>query len=119
MQYDSTVYLYQERLDKYIEDINNQIVEQIYENVTQSIKRAANEALGIRTRPKSNKYWWNREIEELVKEKKILYHKWLNTKKEEGHKIYKEAKRRTRRKISERKGVTWEMSRNRDVQSVK
>ncbi|XP_072377962.1 uncharacterized protein [Diabrotica undecimpunctata] len=63
---ESTRNLYQHRLDeKLLHNIEDQSVEQIYENITSSIKEAAEEAIGLKTNSASKKLWWNQEIEEL------------------------------------------------------
>ncbi|XP_072384375.1 uncharacterized protein [Diabrotica undecimpunctata] len=63
---ESTRNLYQHRLDeKLLHNIEDQSVEQIYENITSSIKEAAEEAIGLKTNSASKKFWWNQEIEEL------------------------------------------------------
>ncbi|KAL3266142.1 hypothetical protein HHI36_010327, partial [Cryptolaemus montrouzieri] len=59
-----------------------------YQNIIDSIHKAAGEASGERKKKKSNKIWWTEEIEQLVQEKKNLYLKWLTTKEEENRLLY-------------------------------
>lgn len=71
------------------------------------MKQAAEEALGKKEIPKSRKYWWSLEIEELINEKKELYKRWLNTKREEDLRKFKKAKRNTRQTIQKQKQDIW------------
>lgn len=59
---------------------------------------AAKAVLEIKRSSKDNKYQWNGEKEELIKEKNNLYLKWQNTKHDDLRK-YNEKKRESRQEI--------------------
>ena len=68
---DSTQTLYQQRLDQKLEAVSYEAsVEEVYKLVVNSLKSAAEEALGKKTRNISKNLWWDSEIEKLVLEKK-------------------------------------------------
>ncbi|KAF2888925.1 hypothetical protein ILUMI_17248 [Ignelater luminosus] len=92
LQQESTKYLYQSRLNQDPLEIDNQTANKVYKDIVDSIKKAAREALGTREIPKSNEYWWNPEIEELIEGKKKLDQKWLNTKDQEDYRKRQEIK---------------------------
>lgn len=106
---ESTRILYQNRLDeKLFMTVHQQPVEKVYDNIVNSIKRAAEEAVGLRPVLRSKKLWWNDEIEELVDQKKKLYQKWLNTQHQEDRDQYLDIKRTTRRTINIAQKEMWD-----------
>ncbi|XP_044745289.1 uncharacterized protein LOC123307136 [Coccinella septempunctata] len=108
LMHDSIRTLYQQRLDQKLEDWTEKSVSEVYRNIINSIQTAAEESLGIKNRLQNNKLWWNDEIEELIRRKKQLYQKWLNTQTEEDRGSYMEMKRLTRRTISAAKRQMWD-----------
>ena len=80
---ESTEYLYQKRLDEYLTLSEDMTFEETYNNLIDSIQRAAQEALGMKQRQKSNKIWWTEEISQVIEKKKKIYKKWLSTKSTE------------------------------------
>lgn len=80
LMHDSIKELYQRRLDEKLKERSEESFSNIYKNIINSLHEAAKEALGILGKMKSNKIWWNREIEEMVQEKKKRFLKWLCTK---------------------------------------
>lgn len=106
--HDSVKNLYQNRLNEKLIDDEEQSFEEIYKNITESIHKAAKEALGTIEKRKSNNLWWTDEIDTLVQEKKALYLKWLNTKTEEDRLIYNNKKNEVRRTVKREKDKMWD-----------
>lgn len=81
LQDESTADLYRRRLDGKLDQTIFDTTEDLYKYITKNIHEAAMEALGENQRKGGNKnlYFWNKEIEEMVKVKKEKYNKWLNT----------------------------------------
>lgn len=71
---------------------------------------AAYEVLGlISQRTKQNEpYWWDKQIEKEIKEKREKYHTFLNTKRYIDKMAYKEAQVRVRQMITQKKNENWE-----------
>lgn len=67
--HDSTRALYQQRLNQKLGEVADKSVEEVYNNIIYSIKTAAEEALGIKSKRRSKKLWWNDEIEALISKK--------------------------------------------------
>ena len=105
---ESTEYLYQKRLDEYLTLSEDMTFEETYNNLIDSIQRAAQEALGMKQRQKSNKIWWTEEIAQLIEKKKKIYKKWLSTKSTEDKVIFNNIKNKIRRKINQQKTETWD-----------
>ncbi|XP_050506239.1 craniofacial development protein 2-like [Diabrotica virgifera virgifera] len=106
---ESTRILYQQRLDGKLMNITEtSTVEEVYGNVVVSVKKAAEEALGFNTQRKSEKLWWNKEIEALVEEKKQAYIRWLSSKQQKDRDEYLELKRITRRTTVKAKREMWD-----------
>jgi hypothetical protein len=76
--------------------------ENIYGNILRNIHGVAKEALGYQEKRKNNKLWTG-EIDQLVKEKKILYVKQLNFTSEEDKRNYIRKKNEVRRIINSEK----------------
>lgn len=71
------------RLEGKIDENHDGSTEELYEHLKSVIREAANEALGAKSNEKNIIGWFNGEIEELVKQKKLAYLKWLSTKGED------------------------------------
>ncbi|KAF2902167.1 hypothetical protein ILUMI_04025 [Ignelater luminosus] len=84
LQQESTQYLYQSRLNQYLQEIDNQTANEVYKNEVDSRKKAAREAVDTREIPKSNKHWWNPKIGELIEGKKKLLSKMAQHKRSRG-----------------------------------
>ncbi|XP_067206921.1 uncharacterized protein [Linepithema humile] len=105
--HDSVKYLYQKRLnEKLMEELEE--FEDIYKNILESIHRATEEALGSQEKRKSSKMWWTDEIDQLVKEKRTLYLKGLNSKSEEDKQFYIGKKNEVRRTVNAEKNKLWD-----------
>lgn len=104
----STQILYKNRLDEKLQEKENQSFEDTYSNIITSIHAAAQETLGEKRKLNSNKIWWNEQIEDLVKQKKELYLKWLSTKKDEDHNEYKKMTQLVKKTIIKEKNNIWE-----------
>lgn len=72
--------------------------EQYYIYIKESIHVAAEEALGKYERLKRQKpYWWDRKIEDLIKNKREKYNKYLNTKAIQDKIKYKKVQTKVRK----------------------
>lgn len=78
----STRNLYMRRLEGKIDENYDESTEELYEHLKIVIREAANEALGANSNEKNTIGWFNGKIEELVKQKKLAYLKWLSSKGE-------------------------------------
>jgi len=58
-----------------------------------SVHGTAKKVLGSQKRRKNNKLWWIDKIDQLAKEKKTVYLKWLSLKSEENKQAILEKKR--------------------------
>ncbi|XP_044762230.1 craniofacial development protein 2-like [Coccinella septempunctata] len=109
LTHESTITLYQNRLDeKLTDELREQGVEEVYGNIVDSIKKAAEEALGLQKPKESNKLWWTEEVENIIKEKKKAYLLWLSSKKQEDRDEYMSIKRTTRRAVTTAKREMWD-----------
>lgn len=70
------------RLEGKIDENYDESTEELYEHLKIVIREAANEALGANSNEKNTIGWFNGKIEELVKQKKLAYLKWLSSKGE-------------------------------------
>lgn len=61
---------------------------------------------GNMNRKKKNA-WWNREIKDTVKEKRVTFLVWLQNKSEENERVYKECKKRVKKLVKEAKKREW------------
>lgn len=92
---ESVKWLYQNRLKEYLENVNDtNDVEEFHHEIQNAISRAALEALGEDTAGKNNYGWWNYNMEEVVREKKNAYLKWLNDRSPDNLEAYKKKKKR-------------------------
>lgn len=86
---ESVKILYQHKLNEKLIQENFINVEQYYKYVEGSIYETAEEALGKYEFSKRQKpYWWGKEIEELIKEKRRKYLNFLNTKTDHDKVMY-------------------------------
>ncbi|XP_030762950.1 craniofacial development protein 2-like [Sitophilus oryzae] len=106
---DSTVFLYQRRLDSKLLDPEECTFNEIYENIKSSPIAATKEAIGTKEYSTNKKFWWNDEMESYVEEKKQKYLKWLSTKTERDLEEYKISKRQLRTHINRAKNKAWDI----------
>ncbi|XP_045463753.1 uncharacterized protein LOC123673309 [Harmonia axyridis] len=101
--------LFRTRLDEKLTDgFREQRVEEVYENMVNSIKKAAEEALGLWRQKASNKLWWTEEIEDLIAKKKSAYLKWISSREQEDKEVYMAIKRTTRQSVTAAKRQMWD-----------
>lgn len=105
---ESTKYLFQQRLDQKLLDIQSYTYTEVYDNILTSLHETAQEALGTQKNMANKKIWWNQEIENAVKQKKESYLKWLNTKEEEDRQKYHQCKRQARQLVTMEKNKIWD-----------
>ncbi|XP_060530421.1 craniofacial development protein 2-like [Cylas formicarius] len=80
-----------------------------YEHIKTCIKEAATEALGEKEESQNqHKIDINKDLREIINEKKELYMKWLNTKTDEDREIYREKNREVKRIVQKEKNNKWE-----------
>ena len=63
--------------------------------------------MGSRTKPF---YYWNEEIDQLVKEKREKYLKWISSKDPQDRIEFRRMQRKIRKIITEEKNKSWEMT---------
>lgn len=86
---ESTVSLYQQRLNSKLISLERVTFNEIQENIVTNLKEATQKAVGMQKSRVSKKQWWNEEVETLVQQEKQKYLKQLFTKSEQGHEDYK------------------------------
>lgn len=111
---DATKKLYQDRLTRELE--KNEIAtedepEVRWEKIKNSIKEAANQALGTRTVKRNNRPnktpWFKREVKEKCQEKRIAYLRYKNLRTQESHEEYKKTRNKTKTLIRRIKREHW------------
>jgi len=108
LQDESIRHLYQNRLDQKLVEFRFENLTETYEHVKKCIKEAALEALGeeeTRTQHKSN---FTEDTKECIKEKKLLYQKYLSTKKDDDLEKYKQKNREVKQRTTKEKNEIWE-----------
>lgn len=106
---DSIRFLYQIRLANKIQAFQEQNAEEMYEQVKRNIHSAAKEALGEKdTRGRKQPEWWTKELEVIVRQKKVLYETWLRTHDAEDRKAYARANRDAKNEVIKEKNKMWE-----------
>lgn len=110
LRYDSVKFLYKLRLANKLSYLTDDTVENMHASIKKSIHQAAFEALGEVEREGKRKQglWWNDEVEELVKEKRRHYEKWLTTQNLEDRQQYTQINREVKRVINRTKNEAWE-----------
>ena len=90
-QNDSAVFLYKLRLaSEFAEMDDSQNVEEMYNRLKNKLHQVAREAFGVIEHGSEQKtnHWWTNELKADVKDKKLLYEKWLSTRDPEDRKSY-------------------------------
>lgn len=106
---ESTAHLYRRRLDEKIGNIPYTSPVDMYNSVLICVREAALEALGrFEVTYKKTNDWWNPNTEELVKEKKKAYSKWLTTKDNEDRRDYMRCCREVKRAVVLAKNEIWD-----------
>lgn len=101
----STAYLYRRRLDQKLTE-KHRTTEEEYQHVTYCIKEAAREALS-EYKNEHKPYWWDKEAQEIIDNKKQLYLSWLNNKNQQTKEEYKRVDRETKKIILQKKNESW------------
>lgn len=107
---DSTKFLYKMRLAAKISKNENEDSRDLYNQLKGSIHEAAFESLGVKEKKKvkAKPWWWDEEVERLIKEKKQAHQKWLNTKDAEDRKLYLRISRDTKKYINKKNNEKWQ-----------
>lgn len=109
LNHESVKKLYKKRLDEQLIQESFESTEDQYEYLKSCLKNAALEALGEYEKPNRRiPYWWDEEIEEMIKTKRDKYNKFLNTKSDQDKNEYKTAQRMVRTAITKKKNESWE-----------
>ncbi|XP_060524515.1 uncharacterized protein LOC132700934 [Cylas formicarius] len=102
-------YLYQRRIDQKLEEFSLDDLGTTYEHIKTCIKEVATEALGEKEESQNqHKIDINKDLTEIINEKKELYMKWLNTKTDEDREIYRKKNREVKRIVQKEKNNKWE-----------
>lgn len=96
------------RLDTEIDESFTGNTEEIYDYITKITKKISGEVLGIRINKDRRDKWWSDEIEQAILDKRLAFHKWLNTENEEDNRRYRDKKNEVAKKIRTAKNEEWE-----------
>jgi len=104
------VFLYEKRLDEKLGACNFESTEECYQHLVKCIHQAAKEAVGEKNLRNNTKllYYWNEEIGQLVKEKKVKYSKYISSKDPQDRIEFKKMQGKIRKMITEEKNKSWE-----------
>ena len=110
-------------VERYIEEIDREwltrrgreerSIDEEWKDFKEVVLRCAKETCGMRRiggKKKKGNEWWNDEVRELVQEKRRLYERWLQERREELKQLYKLKSREVKRKVKElkrRAGDRW------------
>lgn len=111
LEEESIRWLYKRRLDEKLqENTTFENMEEHYLHIKNCIHGAALESLGIYECEKKTQkpYWWDDEIEVDIEDKRRKHLLHLCSKKPEDKLAYKEAQKKVRQKIAEKKNKAWE-----------
>lgn len=102
--------LYKTRLDQKLNGNNFEDIEDYYNHIKEAIHAAAKEALGEykASGQQQKPYWWDNDIESEIEEKRKRYQAYLSSKSMENKILYREAQKKVRKKISQKKNESWE-----------
>ncbi|XP_030767027.1 uncharacterized protein LOC115890818 [Sitophilus oryzae] len=101
--------LYKNRLDEKLVQENFESTEEQYNYIIDCMRSASEEALGKYAKPKRRvPYWWDEEIEEMIKAKREKDNKFLNIKSNKSKHEYKTAQRIVLIAITKKKNKSWE-----------
>ena len=85
-------------------------VEKAWKELKEGIVEAASRVCGVVKRTKCRKKrsrWWNEEVREAVKKKKLMYRRLLDTGTEESRREYNEAEVEAKRAVRRAKNEEW------------
>lgn len=108
---ETTKWLYQKRLDIVSEKVPiEENLEEEWHNIKNIIGTAAKESLGmVRTKkPEKSLRNWDPEIDQLCKEKRLAFRKWINSGKQEDRLEYKRRSAMVKRKSRKIQRESWE-----------
>jgi len=108
---ESRRWLYTQRVKFHLNNTkeNEIYIEKEWKNLQNILKSATNESLGTIKRRNKRKYLkiWDDQIKQLIKTKKKLYKKWLDSKKLEDKLEYKRNKALAKREVRRRQRLFW------------
>lgn len=100
--------LYQNRIEPKLDVTREGTPEEMYCHLKEALFDAAREALGVEDRKTKYIENFSEEAEDLIKEKKKAYMKWLSEKTQESRKTYVELRREVKAKVREEKNEHWD-----------
>lgn len=107
---ESTIFLYKLRLAQKMESKVEGSTEEMYNFLKESLHQAAKESIGEKKkrRFRMKEYWWKDEIKDLLKEKKQVYERWLNSKDPLDRNIYRKYCYAVKKEVAKLKDAFWE-----------
>lgn len=110
LQHESVKALYRKRLDEKLGVETFDTAEELYQFIKSCIHSAAKEALGMCNESKDvqKPYWWDKEVEEVIEEKRRKYHDYLASRTADTRGAYRKAQARVRLLITRKKNESWE-----------
>jgi hypothetical protein len=85
----------------------DQGIEETWTELTERVHKEATKLLGVtkpgRRRIEKETWWWNEDVQAVIRDKKTAYKQWQATRKAEDRLAYLEAKREAKRKVKEAK----------------
>lgn len=111
LRHESTQFLYKMRVANRLKDLNESTAEDMYQELRKHLQNSAKEALGIQHQKdykNEQPEWWTNKIANKVKEKKLLYQKWLSTQDSEDRKEYARINREVKKEVIKLKQELWD-----------
>ena len=80
--------------------------QQLNNNIMEAAREVCGETTGHR-RVQRETWWWNEEIQELIKEKRRAYKRWQRSQLEEDWRDYKQKGRQVKREVAMKRSQLW------------
>ena len=81
---------------------------QFRDNILDAAREVCGETSGGGGVKDRETWWWNPEVQNAVKEKRIAYKRWQGSLRQEDKRMYSERKREAKIKVSEAKAAAWQ-----------
>lgn len=93
-----------------IQEKDNKNIEELWHEFKNALYKAAQKVCGIKKMKSTRKQtrWWTQEIQQLVREKKRKWKKYIHSKKNEQYEEYKQIRKRVKEEIVKARRKTWE-----------
>ena len=96
---------YQENLKRSMETCHGNM-EQLEKNLLKTCREVCGETTGRRGRERET-WWWNEEVQEVIKVKKVAFKKWQRTRNEEDRVEYQLKKREAKAAVGRARKEAW------------